>query len=69
MVLKVEDYSYESFQQVALLYEEVADGYKFMCGKVATHIMLHPEKVPLLSRVGWESYAGAVIVTCSPRQV
>ncbi|KAH6621797.1 uracil phosphoribosyltransferase-domain-containing protein [Boeremia exigua] len=68
-ILKQQGYSYESFRQVALLYEEVSDDFGYMCNQVATSIALHPEMAALLARVALEPHTGAVIVTCGLRQV
>ncbi|KAJ8111651.1 hypothetical protein OPT61_g5808 [Boeremia exigua] len=69
MILKPQGYSYESLRQVALLYEEVAESFDYMCNQVVARIALYPEMAALLARVALEPHTGAVIVTCGLRQV
>lgn len=69
LILKPQGYSYESFRQVALLYEEVADSFDYMCSQVAAWITMYPEMAAFLARVALEPHAGAVVVTCGLREV
>jgi uracil phosphoribosyltransferase/phosphoserine phosphatase/adenylate kinase len=68
MILK-RGYSYESFFQVALLYEEVAEDFDYMCNQVAVAVEMYPEMAALLARVAREPHVGAIIVTSGLRKV
>ncbi|KAF1937630.1 hypothetical protein EJ02DRAFT_505892 [Clathrospora elynae] len=69
LIFETQGYSYSSFRQATLLYEEVADEFDARCDKVATEVEMHPEMVELLKRVEKEPHVGAIIVTCGIRRV
>ena len=64
-------YSYHSFRQATLLYEEVADDRVFdvACEDVASEVTLYPEFVSLLHQAAELHHIGAVVVTCGLRRV
>ena len=64
-------YSYTTFRQATLLYEETADDQEFdeLCQDVASAVTLYPEFVSLLKVVGKQEHVGAVIVSCGLRLV
>ena len=62
-------YSYESFRQIALLYEEVACDFRYMCNQIAIAVALYPEMAALLARVATEPHVGAIVVTSGLREV
>ncbi|OBT63896.1 hypothetical protein VE03_06571 [Pseudogymnoascus sp. 23342-1-I1] len=64
-------YSYHSFRQATLLYEEsVGDGaFDAICDEVASEVTMHPEFVSLLHQVAEIDHVGAVVVTSGLRRV
>ncbi|KFY69702.1 hypothetical protein V496_00007 [Pseudogymnoascus sp. VKM F-4515 (FW-2607)] len=64
-------YSYHSFRQATLLYEEtVSDGaFDAICEEVASEIIMYPEFVSLLHQAAEIDHVGAVVVTCGLRRV
>jgi uracil phosphoribosyltransferase/phosphoserine phosphatase/adenylate kinase len=62
-------YSYASFRQATLLYEEEADQFDDICDRVASTIEMYPEMIDLLRRVAKEPHVAAVVVTCGLRLV
>lgn len=62
-------YSYDSFLQAALLYEEIAGDYTYMCEQVAVAVALYPEMVALLARAATEPHVDAIVVTSGLREV
>jgi uracil phosphoribosyltransferase/adenylate kinase/phosphoserine phosphatase len=62
-------YSYASFRQAMLLYEEKADDFDAICGKVAAKVKMHPQMIEMLKRVGTTPHVDALIVTCGLRRV
>jgi uracil phosphoribosyltransferase/phosphoserine phosphatase/adenylate kinase len=64
-------YSYYTFRQAMLLYEETVDQkvYDLLCQHVASVIVIHPEFVSLLKKVAEHKHVGAVVVTCGLRRV
>jgi uracil phosphoribosyltransferase/phosphoserine phosphatase len=68
-ILKTQGYTYGSFRQAMLLYEERADEFEDMCDKVASKVEMYPEMIELLNRVATASHAAALVVTCGLRRV
>ncbi|KAF1848909.1 uncharacterized protein K460DRAFT_279863 [Cucurbitaria berberidis CBS 394.84] len=62
-------YSYASFRQATLLYEELADEFDAICDKVVDKVEMYPELITLLARVAETPHVGAVVVTCGLRTV
>jgi uracil phosphoribosyltransferase/adenylate kinase/phosphoserine phosphatase len=64
-------YSYTSFRQAVLLYEETADDQEFdvLCQDVASAVTMHPEFVSLLQLVAEQEHVRAVVVSCGLRRV
>jgi len=62
-------YSYASFRQATLLYEEMASMFDTLCDKVASQVDMYPEMIALLNSVAKEPHVRAVIVTCGLRPV
>ncbi|OBT85363.1 hypothetical protein VE02_05057 [Pseudogymnoascus sp. 03VT05] len=59
-------YSYHSFRQATLLYEEAANDEAFdgICDEVALGVTMYPEFVSLLHQAAELDHVGAVVVTC-----
>lgn len=68
-IFKLQNYSYASFHQATLLYEELSDDFDYMCMLVAVRITLYPEMAALLAQVARKPHIGAVVVTCGLRRV
>ncbi|KAF2683119.1 hypothetical protein K458DRAFT_390388 [Lentithecium fluviatile CBS 122367] len=68
-LFKHNGYSYFSFRQATLLYEEEADEFDALCEKVAQKVQLYPEMADLLHQAYTESHAGVAIATCGLRRV
>ena len=68
-IFKKQGYSYTSFRQATLLYEEVADVFDATFAVVAAQVIVYPEMITLLQRVAHETHVGAVVVTCGLRHV
>ncbi|KAF2832348.1 hypothetical protein CC86DRAFT_340779 [Ophiobolus disseminans] len=62
-------YSYASFRQATLLYEEKASIFDVVCDDVADEVEMYPEMIALLDRVAKETHTRAVVVTCGLRRV
>ncbi|KAK2755115.1 hypothetical protein FQN54_006644 [Arachnomyces sp. PD_36] len=64
-------YSYTTFLQTTLLYEEAADDDEFdaLCEEVAGEVHMYPEFISLLHLAGEQKHVGAVVVTCGLRRV
>ncbi|KAF1833642.1 uracil phosphoribosyltransferase [Decorospora gaudefroyi] len=62
-------YSYASFRQVMLLYEETGEDFDSISDKVAAKAEMYPEMIALLKRVATAPHVGAVIVTCGLRHL
>ncbi|KAI1666422.1 hypothetical protein L13192_10106 [Pyrenophora tritici-repentis] len=62
-------YSYHSFRQAALLYEEEAPRFDALCDRVAATVDMYPEMKALLARAATEPHVGVVLVTCGLRHV
>lgn len=64
-------YSYRSFRQAMLLYEEVANDQDFdnICQDVSSAITMYPEIMSLLRLVTEQEHIGAVVITCGLRLV
>ncbi|KAI4166800.1 MAG: hypothetical protein LQ343_007740 [Gyalolechia ehrenbergii] len=64
-------YSYISFRQATLLYEETADEQEFeiLCHDLASTVTVHPEFISLLQLMAKQQDVGAVIVTSGLRLV
>ncbi|ELR05913.1 hypothetical protein VC83_02485 [Pseudogymnoascus destructans] len=59
-------YSYHSFRQATLLYEEAANDGAFdgICDEVALGVTMYPEFVSLLHQAAELDHVGAVVITC-----
>ncbi|KAF2871512.1 uracil phosphoribosyltransferase-domain-containing protein [Massariosphaeria phaeospora] len=68
-LFKAKGYSYSSFRQATLLYEEVADEFDAICDEVAVKVTMYPEFLSLLKRAESHEHIGAVVVTCGVRHV
>ncbi|PWY93947.1 hypothetical protein BO94DRAFT_612593 [Aspergillus sclerotioniger CBS 115572] len=64
-------YSYSSFRQAALLYEQDADDVEYdgICDQVAAEVNLYPEIANLLHCASAKEHIGIVVVTCGLRLV
>jgi adenylate kinase len=68
-MFKLCGYSYASFRQATLLYEETSAEFDTVCNEVADKVELYPGMEALLARVAKEEHVGAVIVTCGLRAI
>ncbi|KAF2788261.1 uracil phosphoribosyltransferase [Melanomma pulvis-pyrius CBS 109.77] len=68
-LFKTRGYSYHSFRQATLIYEETADDFDSICEGVASKVNIYPEFVSLLRRIKEHNHIGAVVVTCGLRRV
>jgi uracil phosphoribosyltransferase/phosphoserine phosphatase len=68
-LLTKQGYSYASFRQATLLYEEKSSGVDAICDKVAAEVSMYPEMIALLARVAQDSHARAAVVTCGVHQI
>ncbi|OBT42773.1 hypothetical protein VE00_06576 [Pseudogymnoascus sp. WSF 3629] len=59
-------YSYHSFRQATLLYEEAANDEAFdvICDEVALGVTMYPEFISLLHQTAELDHVGAMVVTC-----
>ncbi|KAI4203059.1 MAG: hypothetical protein LQ350_002107 [Teloschistes chrysophthalmus] len=64
-------YSYTTFRQATLLYEEAATDQEFgaLCDTIAAKVIMYPEMLSFLQRVAKEKHIGVVIFTCGLRRV
>ncbi|OBT95958.1 hypothetical protein VE01_06005 [Pseudogymnoascus verrucosus] len=64
-------YSYHSFRQATLLYEEATNDEVFdsVCNEVASEVTMYPELVSLLHQAAELDHVGAVVVTCGLQRV
>ncbi|KAL5371718.1 hypothetical protein PMIN02_012763 [Paraphaeosphaeria minitans] len=64
-------YSYQSFRQAMLLYEDAVDEHTFdaICQQVASDVAIHPEFRRLLRLVAEQEHLGAVVVSCGLHRV
>ncbi|KAF2133802.1 hypothetical protein P153DRAFT_362865 [Dothidotthia symphoricarpi CBS 119687] len=68
-LFKRQGYSYASFRQASLLYEEAADGFDVRCNRLAEHVKMYTDMIALLKDVEMNPHIGAVVVTCGLRRV
>ncbi|KAF2249736.1 uracil phosphoribosyltransferase [Trematosphaeria pertusa] len=62
-------YSYFSFRQATLLYEEEADHFESICVEVASQVQMYPEFVELLKEAKKRDHVGVIVLTCGLRSV
>lgn len=62
-------YSYASFRQAALYYEEVADVFDTVCNEVAASVEMYPEMQQLLACAAGEPHIRAIVVTCGRAEI
>lgn len=64
-------YSYISFYQATLLYNDLGDEKTFdaLCSTVASQVTVRPEFIKLLQRIAKGPHVGAIVVTCGLRLV
>jgi phosphoserine phosphatase len=62
-------YSYQSFRQAVLLYEDEASRFDALCDRVAAAVTMDPDMKALMARAATEPHIGVVVVTCGLRRV
>ncbi|KAL9584468.1 MAG: hypothetical protein Q9212_002107 [Teloschistes hypoglaucus] len=64
-------YSYATFRQATLLYEEATTDQEFgaLCDTIAAKVIMYPEMLSILQRAAKEKHLGVVILTCGLRRV
>nr|XP_018913923.1 PREDICTED: uncharacterized protein LOC109041876 [Bemisia tabaci]XP_018913924.1 PREDICTED: uncharacterized protein LOC109041876 [Bemisia tabaci] len=66
-----QEYSYHSFRQVCLLYEEAAEdiNYEKACRETAKRVNLHPELQELIKRASGQNHVGVIVITAGNRRI
>lgn len=68
-LFKIQGYTYQSFRQAALLYEEKSAEYNNICHSISDDVKMHVEMLKLLQRAWKFPHVGLIVVTCGLKQV